>query len=302
VLLSHSVHFLYLDESGSTEPPDLGSNATPCMAIVGVIIDAALVPVLTREFLALKRRHFPHRFERGHALNHVLTEVKGSELLQMTRHSSRNKRRRALLLRSELLELLDRYGCRVLGRVWVKQPGVSLKPTETYTFAVQDIAVHFGQFLLEHKSQGLLIADARNQATNIEVAHSVFTQKWRTGGDPYPPLMEVPLFAHSDNHAGLQIADLVATTLVFPMAASAYGAPPSSVHCAGQYHGVRATHGQTLRNLQYRYVDETGRQRGGIVVSDPVNKLSNARLFEPPAQTSAHPGAALSRELGGEQI
>jgi len=249
VLLSHSVHFLYLDESGSTEPPDLGSNATPCMAIVGVIIDAALVPVLTREFLALKRRHFPHRFERGHALNHVLTEVKGSELLQMARHSSRNKRRRALLLRSELLELLDRYGCRVLGRVWVKQPGVSLKPTETYTFAVQDIAVHFGQFLLEHKSQGLLIADARNQATN-----------------------------------------------------SAYGAPASSVHCAGQYHGVRATHGHALRNLQYRYVDETGRQRGGIVVSDPVNKLSNARLFEPPVQPATHPGTALSGELGGEQI
>ena len=184
VLLSHLVHFLYLDESGSTEPPDQGSNATPCMAIVGVIVDAALVPVLTREFLAFKRRHFPHRFERGHALSHVLAEVKGAELLQMTRHPSRGKRRRALLARSELLELLDRYGARVLGRVWVKQPGVSLKPTETYTVAVQDIAVHFGQFLLEHQSQGIFIADARNQATNIEVAHSVFTQKWRTGGDP----------------------------------------------------------------------------------------------------------------------
>jgi hypothetical protein len=289
VLLSHLVHFLYLDESGSTEPPDQGSNATPCMAIVGVIVDAALVPVLTREFLAYKRRHFPHRFERGHALSHVLAEVKGAELLQMARHPSRGKRRRALLARSELLELLDRYGARVLGRVWVKQPGVSLKPTETYTVAVQDIAVHFGQFLIEHRSQGIFIADARNQATNIEVAHSVFTQKWRTGGDPYPPLMEVPLFAHSDNHASLQIADLLATTLVFPMAASAYGAPATSVHSAGQYHAIRAQHGQALRVLQYQYLDETGRRRGGIVVSDPVGKQPSSRLFDPPPPPSQRP-------------
>lgn len=282
LLLSRLVHFLYLDESGSTEPPEQGLNATPCMAIVGVIVDAALVPMLTREFLAFKRRHFPHRFERGHALSHVLAEVKGSEVLQMARHASRGKRRRALLVRRELLELLDRYGCRVLGRVWVKQPGVSLKPTETYTVAVQDIAVHFAQFLLERKSQGIFIADARNQATNIEVAHSVFTQKWRAGGDPYPPLMEVPLFAHSDNHAGLQIADMLATALVFPMAASAYGAPPESVHSAGQYHGIRAEHGQALRVLQYQYLDEIGRRRGGIVVSDPVGKQPSSRLFESP--------------------
>jgi hypothetical protein len=252
------------------------------MVIVGVIVDAALVPMLTREFLALKRRHFPHRFEFGHALSHVLAEIKGAEVLQMARHPSRNKRRRSLLLRTELLELLGRYGCRVVGRVWVKQAGVSLKPTETYTYAVQDIAAHFSQLLLERRSQGILIADSRNPGPNVEVAHSIFTQKWRTGGDPYPPVMEVPLFAHSDNHVGLQIADLVATTLVFPMAASAYGAPATSVHCAGQYHGIRAAHGRALCALQYQYLDETGKFRGGIVVSDPVNKYPSSRLFEAP--------------------
>jgi hypothetical protein len=68
------------------------------MAIVGVVVNAVLIPSLTREFLSLKRRHFPHRFVHGHALNHVLTEVKGAEVLQMARHASRNKRRRSLLL------------------------------------------------------------------------------------------------------------------------------------------------------------------------------------------------------------
>lgn len=150
-----------------------------------------------------------------------------------------------------------------------------LKPTETYTFAVQDLAVHFGQFLLEAGSHGVIIADSRNPGPNIEVAHSVFTQKWRTGGDPYPPLMEVPLFAHSDNHAGLQLADLVAC--------SAYGTPTGS----GRYRALRAEHGERLRARQYSYLDETGRRRGGIVVSDPVGKWPSSRLFEPPQTPSS---------------
>jgi hypothetical protein len=55
------------------------------MVILGLVVDAALVPGLTRDFLALKRRHFPGRFTAGHALDHVLVEVKGNEILQMTR-------------------------------------------------------------------------------------------------------------------------------------------------------------------------------------------------------------------------
>ncbi|MEV2265794.1 DUF3800 domain-containing protein [Nonomuraea africana] len=62
----------------------------------------------------------------------------------------------------------------------------------------------------------------------------MFTQKWRTGGDPFAPLSEVPLFAASDNHAGLQIADLLASTLVFPMAASAYCPPATGGPGAGR--------------------------------------------------------------------
>lgn len=42
----------------------------------------------------------------------------------------------------------------------------------------------------------------------------------------------MPLFAHSDNHVGLQVADLLASTLVFPMAAAAYGAPEGNVHAS----------------------------------------------------------------------
>ncbi len=198
----------------------------------------------------------------------------------MTRSASRDKRRQASRFRSELLDLVDAHGCKVLGRVWVKEQGKSLKPDATYCYAVQDIAVHFSQYLQSQSSEGLLIADGRGHYLNVSTAHSVFTQKWRTAGDPYPSMAEVPLFAESDNHAGLQIADLVASSLVFPMAAAAYCAPRTgAVHSSRRYQEVRRSFGTRLKGLQYRYRDETGRWRGGLVVSDNVGQQSGSALF-----------------------
>jgi hypothetical protein len=253
------------------------------MVILGLVVEANHIPPLTRDFLGLKRRFFPGRYVAGPALDHILLEVKGSEILQWTRSDSRNKRRLAARLRTELLDLVEQYGCRLIGRIWIKEPGLSLKPSATYCYAVQDIASHFSQYLLVEGSEGLLIADSRNPGPNIEVAHSIFTQKWRAGGDPFPPLRDVPLFAHSDNHVGLQIADLIASSMLFPMAAFAYGAPAGSVHSSGRYRVVREDHGKTLQKLQYRYRDETGRWRGGIVVSDNGGKRSGSLLFGPSA-------------------
>jgi hypothetical protein len=252
------------------------------MIILGLIVNAASVPALTRDFLALKRRHFPARYTAPHALGHILIEVKGSEILQMTRKSSRNSRRQAQRLRAELLDLVEAHGCHIVGRVWIKEPGKSMAPVPSYTYSVQDIARHFSQYLQASSSDGILIADAREHLQNIGVAQSVFTQKWRTGGDPYPFMREVPVFAHSDNHAGLQIADLLASTLVFPIAAAAYGSPvPGAVHSSPRYQEVRRDFRRRIRDLQYRYRDETGRWRGGLVVSDPAQQRSGSALFGP---------------------
>ena len=273
------MHFLYLDESGGTERPDSTQTATPAMILLGMIVDSRAVPYLTREFLSLKRRYFPNRFLRGPALDHILTEIKGGEVLHKARSGSRDQRRQAMLFRFGLLRLLDHHGCQIIGRVWVKEPGRALKRDATYCYAVQDIAAHLCTYLVANASHGVLVADARSPQLDATVAHSIFTQKWRTGDDPYRPLLEVPLFANSQNHAGLQIADLLACTLVLPMAASAYGAPAGNVHSSAHYDTIRADHGRALRDLQYRYVDETGRWRGGLVVSDPGGMRSGSLLF-----------------------
>jgi len=274
------VHVCYLDESGGYEPPDSSSDATPVMVILGLVVDAASVAALTRDFLALKRKHFPGRFTAPHALSHILVEVKGSELLQMTRSSSRNKRRQAERFRGELLDLISAHNGRILGRVWVKEPGKSMDPVASYCYAVQDIAMHFSQYLQVKGAEGVLIADGRTHAANVGVAHSIFTQKWRTAGDPYPFMREVPLFAQSDNHAGLQVADLVSSSLVFPMAAAAYCKPRAgAAHSSSRYADVQKVFGSRLQGLQYRYRDETGRWRGGLVVGDAVGHRPGSFLF-----------------------
>jgi hypothetical protein len=241
------------------------------MVLLGLIVHADHVPEMTRDFLALKRRHFPNMFARGPALDHILTEIKGSYILTLTRKDTHDRRRHARQVRLRALDLLEAYGCRIVGRVWVKAPGESLKPASTYCYATQDIARHFSRFLLDVESEGLMIADSRSQNLNVSMAHSIFTQKWRSGGDPYPLLRDIPVFAHSDNHVGLQLADLVASALVFPMAA-ALSAPPGSVHASPRYFEVRDEFAGRLRELEYIYHDENGRRRGGLVVSYPTGR------------------------------
>ena len=247
------------------------------MLFAGLIMRSGSLASLTAEFLHVKRRFYPQKVP--HRLNSMLTEIKGERLRAALRSPSRRKRRHALGVLDAVVKLLELHDVRIVGRVWVKQPATALQPDPTYCYAVQDIARHFHHFLALHEAQGLLLCDARDHRQDVRVAHSVFTQKHKRDGDALPHLAESTVFGRSENYAGLQIADIVASALLFPMAARVYCQSAGGVHVHQRFDGLRARYANRLDSLQHRYRDSSGRTRGGVVVSDKLGGRPSDLLF-----------------------
>jgi len=283
------MYICFVDESGGFEAPNSPVHGvTPVMVIAGIVVHADKIPDLTRDFLAIKRKHFPGRFSQGPALNHILTEINGSELLALTRDNKQGKRRHAALIREDILSLMENQDVKTIARVWVKAANQGLRPTASYTYAIQDIARHFANFISGLGSRGMMVCDSREQQLNVKTAHSVFTDKFRTGVAPLNHLIDTAVFAHSDNHAGIQLADLVASAFLFPMSAATYcSTTAKGGHASSRYADICQDSGARLRSRQYIYRDDTGRSRGGVVVSDNIAQKSSAEMFKfmPPRQT-----------------
>jgi hypothetical protein len=277
------VHICYIDESGGFEVPGSNASATPLMAITGLIVDAAEVRQLTYELLQAKRRFYPQKCMSSLLLDHILAEVKGGDLRGSLRSASRNVRRHAKGYLDRVVALLEARGVSIIGRVWIKGVGVALDPASSYTYAIQDLARHFQQFLEHNDSEGMVICDSRMHNQNSQVSHSIFTQKHRAQGDSLPRLADTPVFGSSTNHAGLQLADIVASALIFPMAARVYCAHQwAGGHTAPVFDEVRTRYAARVAALQYQYLDPAGTEHGGVVVSDKLRHLPSSELFTLP--------------------
>lgn len=251
------------------------------MTMSAVILDSDRIPSVTRAFVALKCKHFPAKFAGVRSLDLILTEVKGSQILSMTRSSDRNQRRQAMMFRRELLTILSSHGASIMGRIWVKDNGQTLSLRSTYGYAVQDFTQHFNRFLKINDDHGIVIADSRDHGSNLQVAHSIFTQKWKSGGDPYPRVKEVPIFAASDNHAGLQIADLVASTMLLPMATAAFApARTGNPHTPAIYKPVRETIAPLLGPMIFRYKNNRGFWKGGLDIRNMASATPASAMLE----------------------
>ncbi len=197
-----------------------------------------------------------------------------------------------------MLEVLEKYECRILADIWVKGVAVPFKARATYTQSVQHACRSFQAFLESKNSNGFMVADFRTTQLNDQVAHSIFTQKYRAKGDPFGRILELPTFGVSNNHAGLQITDVLCSAMLFPMASSVYCfGHVTGVHVNGRDLVVRRRYARRLKNLQFKV--------GGywsVWVSDKHKKRSSAELFvappfaaRPPARSehamAAKPGA-----------
>ena len=198
--------FCYVDESGCTGTlPTATSEVQPLLAILGLIVDEHSLHDFTLKFLHLKRKFYPGS-RLGNGLNPrdfldwILPEVKGADVRRQASEASKRQRRFATRFLAEFLALVEESGCKLVGRVWVKGVGVPFNGTAVYTSSIQRLCTYFQSYLSHSTESGLVIADSRNKPANTGVSHSVFTQRFRSRGNPFASLAELPVFGHSDNH------------------------------------------------------------------------------------------------------
>lgn len=272
----------YADEAGCTGAlPSTTSPIQPVFLLAGILIHQTEIRSLTLDFINLKERFFPGRCPpESEYLDWMNIEVKGSELRRDIREGSRNEQRHVIGFLDHFFDFLEEHNARIIGRIYVKEVGKPFVGRAVYTAAVQNLSIDFQQYLKEVDDTGLLILDSRHKQVNCNVSHSIFTQKFRTAGDAYDRFLEMPLFGHSDNHAGIQCADLICSALLFPMTTYAYClGHVRNVHVDVRYSIIRERYGERLRHLQFRYQDAEGKYRGGITVSDAIGHQSGAVLF-----------------------
>jgi hypothetical protein len=277
------MYLCYIDESGDTGQLKSATDSTqPLIAIGGIIVNYTRLHGLTHDLIDLNQRMFPGAAPPGCTrLGRILYEIKGAELRKNIGRGTDNQRRHSIHYVDEVISLMNKHDIRVIARIWIKGIAKPFDGVPVYTSSIQALYEYFQRFLTANDDYGFVIADSRSKTLNVNVSHSVFTQKYRFLGDRYDRIFELPTFVHSDNHAGLQIADTFCSAMLFPIASHVYCAGHvSSVHVQPKFALVKSRCVPHLRTLQYRYQDAAGAWRGGIVVSDAIGQRSGSLIFK----------------------
>ena len=274
----------FIDEAGDlgalANPPQ--PNDQPVLVIGGLFVDIANLHNLTDNFLNLKKRYFPGLpYPSAKHLDRILPEIKGADVRSNATRGTARQQRHAISFLDRILGLLQQYDAKLVARIWVKGIGLPFDATPVYTSSIQGICTYFNHHLTQTSESGICIADSRNKFKNVNVSHSIFTQKFSPVAQSYQRIVELPTFGHSDNHAGLQVCDIVCSALLYPIACFAYCAGHvSNVHVQPGAARLLKRYGQQLKDLQYRYQDTvTNRYQGGLVVSDAILQRNGSLMF-----------------------
>jgi hypothetical protein len=275
------MYICYIDESGDSQAVNHPTHEEqPMLIVAGLFVDAARISRLTDDFIRLKRSFYPNRFKTvAHSLDVLLTEIKGSDIRADIRKldPSAPKVQHHLRFLDGVLALCNSHDVKVVSRVWVKAYQTPLDDRTIYSMTAQHIAKRFQHYLIDKESRGMMIADFRDPARNQYVSHSIFTQKHKlgNGGDAYPSIEETAVFGVSNNHACLQIADLVCSTILYPIAGrTVCNGPFNNVHTHKNFDLIVQRYTKRIRKLQYHCSDD-GRRLWGITVRDPHNSITS---------------------------
>ena len=254
----------YIDESGDlgmlAAVPVPNGNDQPVLVIGGLFVDTNVLAHLTHSFLNLKHRFFPHLPYPSHNhLDRIIPEIKGGDLRRNAVRGTAQQRHHTIGFLDAVLALLRTHEVRLVARIWVKGLGEPFTGRSVYTSSIQGICNYFAHYLEQVPDFGFCIADSRAHHLDVTVSHSVFTQKFRAASPNYDRLVEMPTFGHSENHAGIQLCDIICSALLFPIACFAYCTGyVTNVHVQPGATVLRQRYGQHLKDMQYRYQEPNG--------------------------------------------
>ena len=260
-----TISFCYLDEAGSAETlQQQSASSTPVFVIGGLIVDHNRQLALVRDFLELKRLANPSRFAGAQLSDLISAEIKGSDLRSDIRSQTRRRERAAIGFFDKVLKLLETHRCRVVARIIVKNEGEVFNDAVVYPQATRWLCSTFHEHLVAEQKSGIVVLDSRTKVKNVPNTVGVLTQRLRSRGDQLPRLLDSPVFGHSDTHVVLQIADILVSGLIFPIACAAYcGAHTWNAHTDISYQRLRNRYGAQVKGLQFRY-QSLGEWRGGL--------------------------------------
>lgn len=276
------VKICYIDEAGCTGAlPAADAPIQPVLVIAGIIIDYSKLHDLTRDIINLKQRYFPKLISTNSThLDWIRTEIKGSEIRKAACSESRSDRRYSIGVLDKVQTLSDNADISLIGRVWVKGIATPMNGVSVYTSSIQSIYNDFQRYLTAEDDFGFVVLDSRLKHFNTQVAHSIFTQKFKGTGDSYDRVIELPAVSHSDNHAGLQAADLICSAFITPVAIDTYCRGfVNNMHVRPRCSELKTRYKDWLKSKQYRYNEASGRSRGGLTVSDGLGKKPGGDLF-----------------------
>jgi hypothetical protein len=279
------VQLCYVDESGTAETlVNSDPNQQPAIVIAGISLPEQDLTEITHEWIKLKARFHPNIAKSGHGwLDAILREVKGAKLRNGFRaSSSQRQRKQAIGMIDGTIRLLERYDAKLIGRIWVKQLGVKNDDMKVHASSLQFICGAFDAGLPAGE-RGMVVVDSQTYQHNHRLAHSVFTQRFAK--EPkHCGLVDMPVFGHSDNHAGLQIADLLCSALLAPIACAVYAGSYGdwNRHYGSSYLDIRELFGSRLGALTYQWTNPRGgNQRSSLIVSDPLSKRGAPLMWGP---------------------
>ncbi|MCL1499354.1 DUF3800 domain-containing protein [Xanthomonas nasturtii] len=254
--------FCYLDEAGCPGwLPTSNSQIQPVFVLTGLFLPESKIRELTKEYVALKVKYYPAEFEHlAHDLEAMRIELKGAELKKDLRKYHKDPARKtAERFLDDLIALVKKCEGKIVSRIWVKGVGEPFNGKSVYALTTQKFSRMFQAYLAEQNSRGVIVADFREPRANSVISHAIFSQKFKRGkkGDVYPAIVESPLFGVSDNHAGLQIVDILTSAIICPIATLVYCTGyVNSSHVNPNNKNIIQRYRKRLRELEYKHFSD----------------------------------------------